>query len=55
MSIWHRTKSIPVVMLSGNDGFVDKVRGKIAGASDYLSKPFNATAVVEVIRRHIKS
>jgi twitching motility two-component system response regulator PilG len=32
---------IPVVMLSSKDGVFDKARGKIAGAADYLTKPFS--------------
>jgi len=44
-------KNVPVVMLSGNDGFVDKVKGRMAGASDYLLKPFNADTLLAVLRR----
>jgi twitching motility two-component system response regulator PilG len=28
-------------MLSSKDGVFDKARGKIAGAADYLTKPFS--------------
>ncbi|MEZ5402322.1 MAG: response regulator [Bryobacteraceae bacterium] len=35
------TKDIPILMLSGHDGFLDKVKGRMAGATDYLTKPFD--------------
>jgi twitching motility two-component system response regulator PilG len=44
-------KNVPVVMLSGNDGFVDKVKGRMAGASDYLLKPFDQKTLLAVIQR----
>ena len=37
---------IPVVMLSSKDGVFDKARGKIAGASDYLTKPFSKKEIL---------
>lgn len=32
-------KDTPVIMLTGRDGLIDKVRGKIARADKYLTKP----------------
>lgn len=34
-------RHIPIVMLSGKDGLFDKVRGRLAGSSEYLTKPFD--------------
>lgn len=48
------TKPIPVVMLSGKDGFFDKVKGKLAGATDYLTKPFQEEALVKAVEKHLK-
>ena len=31
---------IPIMMLTGRDGVFDKVQGRLAGATDYLTKPF---------------
>ena len=31
---------VPVVMLSGRDGFFSKLRGRLAGCSGFISKPF---------------
>lgn len=39
--------NIPVVMLSSKDGVFDKARGKIAGASSYLTKPFDKSDILD--------
>ncbi|HZS49055.1 MAG TPA: response regulator [Blastocatellia bacterium] len=46
------TKSVPIIMLSGKDGFIDKVRGRLSGATDYITKPFEPTALVEAVKKH---
>lgn len=46
-------QNIPVIMLSGKDGFFDKVKGKMAGCSDYLTKPFDADALTRTVQRHL--
>ncbi|QGJ71227.1 Hypothetical protein PBC10988_29310 [Planctomycetales bacterium 10988] len=47
------TKDIPVVMLSGKDGLFDKVRGRLAGCTDYITKPFHAETVIEVVQQYL--
>lgn len=46
-------KNIPVVMISGKDGFFDKVRGKMAGASGYVTKPFGPDALMKALETHL--
>ncbi len=48
----ERTKHIPVVMLSGKDGVFDKLRGKMFGCGDYITKPFESNDLVEKVRQH---
>lgn len=48
------TGGIPVVMLSGKDGFFDKVRGRLAGATDYITKPFDPATLIKAIERHCR-
>ena len=43
------TKHVPVVMLSGNDEVFDKVMGRLAGASDYITKPFEPETILACI------
>lgn len=37
--------AIPVVFLSGRNGLFDRVRGRLAGSTDYVSKPFEPQAL----------
>lgn len=48
-----RCKQVPVVMLSGKDGVIDKVRGRLAGANEYLTKPFEPRELVRVVQKYL--
>ena len=43
------TKDVPVIMISGKDGFFDKVRGRMAGASGYITKPFGPETLMKTV------
>jgi twitching motility two-component system response regulator PilG len=47
-----RTKAVPVVMLSGKGALFDKVKGHMAGATEYLTKPFETPAVLAVVANY---
>ena len=42
---------IPIIMLTGKDSTVDKVLGKVIGADDYLTKPYEFSDLLEAIRK----
>ncbi len=44
-----KLKEVPIVILTSNDGVIDRVRSKIVGASAFLGKPINEEKVVEKI------
>ena len=46
------TRHIPVIMLSGKDGFFDKARGKFVGCTSYITKPFEPGALIQEVERH---
>ena len=46
-------KNIPVIMLTSKDGIINKVKGKVAGSSAYLTKPFDPAQLVETIEKYI--
>ena len=48
-------QDLPIVMLTARDGAFDKVQGRLAGATEYLTKPFEAEQLREAIERFIKS
>jgi twitching motility two-component system response regulator PilG len=45
-------KNTPVIMLTSRDGFLDKVKGKLAGSTEYLTKPFDSAKLLEAIERY---
>jgi len=46
-------KQTPIVILTGNDGIVDRVRAKMVGSTDFLSKPVNPDTVLQTIKKHL--
>ncbi len=46
-------KNIPVIILTGNDGIVDRVRAKIVGSSEFLGKPIKPEQVLAVVRKYL--
>lgn len=44
----------PIVILTGNDGIIDRVRAKIVGSSDFLGKPIDTDRVLGAIHKHLK-
>ena len=47
------TRKVPVVMLSGKDGFFDKVKGRLAGSAEYITKPFEGDSLIRSVEKHI--
>ena len=43
--------NVPVVMLSSKDGVFDKARGRMAGAQDYLTKPFSKEQLLLAVQQ----
>ena len=46
-------RHIPIVILTGNDGQVDRVRAKMVGSTDFVGKPVQENVVIEIINRYI--
>jgi two-component system, chemotaxis family, response regulator PixG len=45
-------QNTPIIILTSNDGIVDRVRAKIVGATDFLNKPVEARKVLDAVRRY---
>jgi DNA-binding response OmpR family regulator len=43
----------PIVMLSGRDGIVDRVRTKLIGARGFIRKPFRTGEFVATMREYL--
>jgi len=48
-------RTTPIIILTGNDGIIDRVRAKIVGASDFISKPVDAETVLAATSKHLNS
>lgn len=40
----------PIIMLSSKDGVFDKARGRMVGAQEYLTKPFNKEQLLRCVQ-----
>lgn len=49
-----RFRAIPIIMLSSKDSIFDKARGRIVGASDYLTKPFTSEELMAALRQYAR-
>lgn len=50
---WTTTANTPVVMISGKDGFFDKMRGKMAGAVGHITKPFGPETLMKAVEFYL--
>jgi twitching motility two-component system response regulator PilG len=48
-------RDLPIIMLSGKDGIFDKMRGRLAGSSDYITKPFDSSDLVQTVKRYLST
>jgi two-component system, chemotaxis family, response regulator PixG len=46
--------NVPIIILTGNDGLIDRVRTKFVGANGFLGKPIQAEAIVKTIDKYLK-
>ncbi|HEY9876430.1 MAG TPA: response regulator [Candidatus Obscuribacterales bacterium] len=47
-------RDTPIIILTGNDGIIDRVRAKVVGATDFLGKPVDAETVQAVANKYLK-
>lgn len=46
-------RDLPIIMLTARDKLFDKVQGRLAGATEYLTKPFDANQLQQVVEKFI--
>jgi two-component system, chemotaxis family, response regulator PixG len=46
-------RDIPIVMLTGHDGVIDRLRAKVVGSNEFLSKPPDAAKVIQVVQKFL--
>ncbi|ELR96846.1 response regulator [Gloeocapsa sp. PCC 73106] len=45
---------IPIIMVTGKNGLIDRAKAKISGATDYLTKPFSQDKLNEIVVKYLK-
>ena len=48
-------KEVPIVMLTGRDGLVDRIRARMVGATNYITKPFQPEQLLNTVTELINS
>ncbi|MEH2224200.1 response regulator [Nostoc sp.] len=43
----------PIIILTGSDGLLDRVRAKVVGSTDFLTKPVMSDKVMSIIRKYL--
>lgn len=46
-------RKTPIVILTGNDGLVDRMRAKAVGSTDFMAKPVDPTKIITMVRLHL--
>jgi len=46
-------RNLPIIMLTARDKVFDKVQGRLAGATEYLTKPFDADQLQQLVEKFI--
>lgn len=48
-----KLQEVPIVILTGNDGIVDRMRAKFVGASGFLSKPISVEKILDTVEKFL--
>ena len=48
-------KDTPVIIFTGNDGIVDRVRAKLVRSTEFLAKPIDSDKVLGAVRKYLPS
>ena len=43
----------PIMMLTGKEGFIDRIKARMVGATDYLTKPFGEQELLLLIEKYV--
>ena len=46
-------KDTPIVMVTGNKGLIDRAKARMAGATDYMTKPFTQSDLLDMVFRYL--
>jgi two-component system, chemotaxis family, response regulator PixG len=47
-----RLQDIPVIILTGKDGWIDRMRSKLVGATGFMSKPVDSNVLLKILTKY---
>lgn len=48
-------RNVPIIMFTGRDGIIDRMRAQLVGASDYVTKPVNTNKLITKVQKLIQT
>ncbi len=49
----ERFKSLPIIMVTGNTGLIDRAKARLVGATDYMTKPFTQAELLKMVFQYL--
>lgn len=46
-------RQTPIVMLTGKEGFIDRVKARMVGSTDFLTKPFSESELLMLVENYV--
>ena len=46
-------KLTPIVIVTGKEGFIDRAKARLVGATDYITKPFTQSELLKIAFRYL--
>jgi len=46
-------KTTPIIMVTGKTGLIDRARARMVGATDYMTKPFTQSELLQIVFRYL--
>ncbi|NEP16916.1 MAG: response regulator [Leptolyngbya sp. SIO4C1] len=46
-------REVPIIMLTGKGEFIDRIKARMAGATDYLTKPFGEHELLTLVEQYV--
>ncbi|XFA73446.1 response regulator [Thermosynechococcaceae cyanobacterium Okahandja] len=46
-------KTLPIIMVTGNTGLIDRAKARLVGATDYMTKPFTQTELLKMVFQYL--
>jgi twitching motility two-component system response regulator PilG len=48
-------RNVPIIMFTGREGIIDRVRAQFVGANDYITKPVNTNKLISKVQQLIQT